>query len=505
MKRIASVLLTLCLLMACQPTPEQDAVKQKDTNVLIDTVKADQQEQQNTGNTLPPVKEQFPERFICDFTTPAQNVHVVSDVPLEVLTDGSFPMLRAERRILTNKERTTIVQRLLNSEDLYIFEEHVTRKDMERWIREMMQEPSPEEKEEWMREEDATEEDWQEMMQRRREMATEYQKRYNELPDDDSRAPLQPWDGSVPEYVMHERCDYCIVSDPMPEGYLSQHAYATVFADEYDRPIEYRTAERGDYDTTSIYFFDHAHKFGTVLIDRKDYDKPHEGASITPNDAIKIAQSCFEGICDFCVSDVYWANNAATDGDVKGVNEQTRWAYLIHFSHNYSGAYSPYCKSYQVDEHSEAGYARIWMYESMKAAVDGEGNLVSLVWQAPMKATDVIAESTPLLPYEEIQKIFETQMNREFSYDESNGAALTLDHVQLGLFRIREKNDMEHGLLVPAWFFTGALAYSEQMRAARIKEGFSETQAACEYYDDLNPLLIINAIDGTIIDPMKGY
>ena len=81
MKRIAVLLAIIILFCACQPTPEQDAVKQKETNVLIDTVKADQQEQQNGGETLPPVKKQFPERFVCDFLTAQKNVHVVSDVP----------------------------------------------------------------------------------------------------------------------------------------------------------------------------------------------------------------------------------------------------------------------------------------------------------------------------------------------------------------------------------------------------------------------------------------
>lgn len=496
MKRIMILLLATLLLCACVPTPEQDAVKQKDTNQLIEIVLSGQQEQQNAGDTLPPVKDQFPERFACDFYTTAQNVHVVADAPLEVLTSGTFPMLRVERRTLTAKERMTIVQRILKSEDLYIFEEHVTRKDMERWIREMMQEPSPEEKAEWMREEGATEEEWQAMMERRKEMAAEYQKRYNELPDDDTRAPLQRWDGSAPDYVVGERSIYDIVSDPMPEGYRSQSAHVSIYYNDMDRPIEYRVAARSEYDYPVVFGFDDAHKFGTVRIDRKDYDKPHEGATVTPNDAIQIAQESFSGICEFCVSDVYWANNAATDGDAKGINEQTRWAYLIHFSHDYSGAYSPYCKSFQMDYTPGADYVSAWRYESMMAAVDGDGNLLSLVWQAPMKVTEVITESTTLLSYEETQKIFEQQINRMFAYDEANGATLTLDSVQLGLFRIREQNDLEHGLLVPAWFFTGYLEYSDAHRGES-GDGM--------YYDNLNPLLIINAIDGSIIDAQKGY
>ena len=71
-----------------------------------------------------------------------------------------------------------------------------------------------------------------------------------------------------------------------------------------------------------------------------------------------------------------------------------------------------------------------------------------------------------------------------------------MQDVQLGLLRIREKNDMEHGLLVPVWLFTGTFAYAEAQRSE---------WTSVEEYGSYNPLLIINAIDGTIIDPYLGY
>lgn len=492
MKRLTALLLLLFLFIACVPTPEVDAVKQKDTNVLIDTVRTENQQQMNAGTELPPISAQFPERFACDFTTSAQNVHVVADVPLEILTDSAFPTLRVERRVLTSKERMTIVRRLLDSENLYVFEEHITRKDLEKYIAIMMQEPSPEEKAEWMREEDGTEEEWQKVLESRKAHAAELQQKYNELPSDDSRAPLIPWDGTVPEFDPEGVNAYDIVSDPMPEGYRAQQTRASVGANELDSGIGYQIGDRGDYDSTSIYGFDHSRKFGTERINPGDYDKPHDGATVTPNEAVKLVQGLFDGVADLVPADIYWANNTATDGDITGANEYTRWAYLIHLSHSYNGAYSPYCSSYAGDFDSSAAFIRVWNYESVIAAVDGDGNLISLVWQAPLKVTQTIAESTPLLPYEEIQKVFETQINRKFGHEGAINAALTVKSVQLGLFRIREQNDLDHGLLVPVWFFTGYIENDD------VFQGGSQ-------YDSLNPLLIINAIDGSIIDPVKGY
>ena len=505
MKRITVLLAALLLLCACQPTPEVDAVKQKDTNVLIETVIAEQQEQQNAAATLPPVRDQLPERFTCDFTTTQQNVRVKANVPIDVLTDGDFPMLRVERRTLTDAERLTLASRVLETDELYVWADQITRKDLENMIRDLMQEPTPEEKAEWMREYNGTETEWQQLLERRKANVAEYQRQYNELPADDSRLPLEKWDGSAPTYSRnYEIPNYVrIVRDRLPEGYFVYLDWIQVFADELDRPMDFSAARQSEDDITDVSCFGGTHKDGTVFIDKAEYDKPHEGASVTPNDAIRTVQNVFSGIADLKPAAVYWANNAATDGDTKG--QFTRWGYLICFTQDFGGVYAPYCASLALENGGDAEYVRSWFYEALTAVVDGEGNLIAFSWRAPSKVTKTVAESTPLLPAEEIKKIFETQVNRMFVYDDQRGGRLTVDGVQLGLFRIREKNDMESGLMVPVWFFTGVFDFSKQTHDARLKQGFNEAQAAHEYYDSLNPLLIVNAIDGTIIDPFKGY
>ncbi len=112
MKRIISLLLIVLLFAACLPTPEVDAVKQKDTNVLIETIKTGEQ-------TVDEKPAEVPARFQCDFTATLQNVHVISDVPIERMTDtGVFPTVRVERKTLSDAERQTVVQRVLGSEQL---------------------------------------------------------------------------------------------------------------------------------------------------------------------------------------------------------------------------------------------------------------------------------------------------------------------------------------------------------------------------------------------------
>ncbi len=87
--------------------------------------------------------------------------------------------------------------------------------------------------------------------------------------------------------------------------------------------------------------------------------------------------------------------------------------------------------------------------------------------------------------------------NNAFIVDEMDLRSLTIEisQVFLGLQRIAEQDSVDSGLLVPIWSFFGTLRYE-------LSDGTIET------YDSLvqaNPLLVINAIDGTMVDPIKGY
>ena len=83
MRKICIFILSCFLLfVGCQPTPEVDAVKQKNTNQLIEAVK----EAEQAAPVPVPVKELMPERFQCDFVTETRQVHVTADVPIRVLT-----------------------------------------------------------------------------------------------------------------------------------------------------------------------------------------------------------------------------------------------------------------------------------------------------------------------------------------------------------------------------------------------------------------------------------
>ena len=482
MKKLIVILLCLSLLLACVPTPEEDAVRQKDTNVLIENVLLTQEQQAESGVTLPPVKTQFPERFVCKETTEIRGVHVVADVPIEILTDSVFPVLRVERMTLSDEQRLTVYKRLFEKETVYLFEEHFSRETLAKLIAMYMEEVPPEAKEEWMREEHGTEEEWQAKMEHRKAKAQEYQEMYNELSPDAEQVPLLPWDGSRPS--LDNRFLY-VVGDPYDQEGIYQLWHGMV-AWTADDAIDFEPPWLdADTNPTGAQCFQPTWKDGSERIDPSAYDTLHAGATVTPRFVAEKAMSYIDGIADYVIADVYWAHNGALDGDDRKTGI---FNYLVELVPNCGDAGMLYVNSTQYADESEMtdGYADTWYYPRITASFSPDGKLNGLVWKGSQKITGIVSETTTLLPFDEIQKILVQLINRRFVDERHSDATLTITRVQLGLFRIREKNNLESGLLVPVWAFSTDWYDPDHMQP-----------------HDL--YLVINAIDGTVIDIDKGY
>lgn len=501
MKRIIPLFISLLLLLAaCQPTPEKDAVKQKDTNVLIDTVLSEQA-QVEPDNTPVPVKAQFPERFQCDAYTDIKNVHIVADVPLRVFSDGSFPMIRVERTGIDIKDQYEMIKRCFGTDQLYIWQERkLTRKEVAERILYLLEweESAEQHHKEW----EGTEDDWEFLANHVHSELEELQEQFRNMTDNEEQAPFAKWDGSpCPEGEV-----YYIVADPYETGdYIPPYHLAVAWV---DTNRAYPNVYYSNWSNTPVIETLKDITEGTKHIREEEYPVLQKGASISAQDAINKAMQIVDGFGTFDVIDVQWCNDADQDGDARG--EVHHWYYAVRLSRVYEGACTTtsaeWCTNDNDDNADEQQdfFIANWGDEVISVKVNRDGTLLGFTWSDKLNPTKVLSTSTPLLSYDEIMELFKTQINRVFSWNELQDGTLRIDDVQLGLMRIREKNNMESGLLVPVWYFTGAFLFADRYVKARLEEGSSEHQARqADYYDF--PLLVINAIDGTIIDPMKGY
>jgi hypothetical protein len=158
-------------------------------------------------------------------------------------------------------------------------------------------------------------------------------------------------------------------------------------------------------------------------------------------------------------------------------------------------------------------FARKWLHESLTINFSSLG-IVRLLWQSPYRVTEVLTDDSNLISFEKAKDIFETMYRIKYSgwlHDmidgaRNQGAETTIKHegevteVRLSMRRITEQNNIERGLLVPVWDFYGSV------RSYATVVATNETWLASSHpWTPGEPIMTINAIDGTIIDLAKGY
>ena len=142
-------------------------------------------------------------------------------------------------------------------------------------------------------------------------------------------------------------------------------------------------------------------------------------------------------------------------------------------------------------------YTPIWDYEYIQLFVDDAGVLY-MSYNQPHEVTEIVTESAEILSLEEAVASFERMIGYQYAAYETgqrelcDDAYLCIDEIRLGLTRIAEKNAQEQGYLVPSWTFFGSYDLDGFWPDG---EGHHGTEA----------ILIVNALDGSIIDPDRGF
>lgn len=137
-----------------------------------------------------------------------------------------------------------------------------------------------------------------------------------------------------------------------------------------------------------------------------------------------------------------------------------------------------------------------WSYEYMTVAVDDEG-IASVYWQGPLEVTETLTENTAIRPWSDIQDIFEKMIvikNADYEdIDTYTSVTIDITRASLSLQRVMERDSYTTGLLVPVWNFYGTTTC--------VQTDADPLVLQCGYV----PLISINAIDGSVVDVMKGY
>ena len=196
-------------------------------------------------------------------------------------------------------------------------------------------------------------------------------------------------------------------------------------------------------------------------------------------------------INDVALSEVYLLDNGWGDefGDPHTADTYT---YKLVYVRTVNGV--PACNLASViTSRDEASIP--WQYE--KIVIYAGDNGYNIEWSSHTELGELINEDTGVIPFEKAQMLFENMVEVVYAVDnEDQQTQINVDSAELTLVRIREQNgSAKSGIYTPAWVFRGSIT---QTYGA---EGFVQSKGVGESI----PILVINAIDGSIIDLEKGY
>lgn len=131
-----------------------------------------------------------------------------------------------------------------------------------------------------------------------------------------------------------------------------------------------------------------------------------------------------------------------------------------------------------------------------------------MYWEMPSKQTLILNKNVELKSFDEIIERFKNQVLYESfpSLDADDSVikkTLVIDRVELGMMQVRKKDSITTLMMVPTWTFFGKtiLKYTEpQPGGYPLNENNEYTSEVPGY-----SYMIINAIDGSIINPVLGY
>lgn len=153
------------------------------------------------------------------------------------------------------------------------------------------------------------------------------------------------------------------------------------------------------------------------------------------------------------------------------------------------------------------GHSKSWYYEMFQLII-GERGIQGLKWQAPLFVEAQVSDNTGIIRFEEAYETFKRLMVAIYDAkaksrvvdDVPDEYSIRVSEIGLEYARIREQDSPDReGYLVPAWVFYGSV----DRTSSYYEDGVTKRETSKSV--SLEPILVINAITGSIIDLQEGY
>ena len=484
MKRIVIVCLVLALLVACQPTPEEDYVVNKSDGVL----------QERIGDAPVETSHDAPGHLTLD-PIDGQHTRILVDADVTVPETTQLPVAEIAQEHITIEWVRRVMEAIADGRTIQMANTEVsdTKPEIVEEIKALQ----------------AAIEEWETEFRDKTD-PTEWQERRDELQKD-----LEAWQEAyrtAPDDVGAE-------ADLSEAAFKEQgRLYVSVdFGKKYPAVLEVNYAG-------CVYFSNWDEEVGHQVY----FDVPDGAAlrdtAMTKEEAVKLAQAFMErlGETGYTPSVVQGTTIHPRNPDASGEwppRETWPQAWYVILTRPENGVPAPYYESQQDDFGYYAAvdkvqyiapineeYAQFWIRDS---------GINEFIWQYPSAPIRTVNESVALAPFGQVTETFQKQAALEIwplaeEYKDYGTVTVAIDRIVLGMSRVRKENDPNIYLMVPTWFFYGRMIVSELNEGLNPLQHDPRVSAAPDgqsyVHEDIECCFMrINAIDGSRIDPQLGY
>ena len=471
MKRILVFLLALLLLPACQPTPDAPLVVPKDQQIMLEKAAATQAPAEAY---TPPAA---PERWTFD--------HANGNFVIQANADVSVPKnplptvwIRAEG--LPQATVYRLFHLLSQGEELKL--PHVqTKAEIEESIR-------------------------------------AYTELLEKGPDKDADMSKEEYDEGILQELEYLKKAYETAPETSPDR-ISDGTYEVqkngktggdmlvLQASNLNREISARSFPRANERSSFAYYRHLRGQSDYSMANARRVDAAQMRDDPLFQKAMGEVEAILKAIGDpFEIAAVYLIDDAAY-GNVDGVvHDAEHRALCVDCRRLVNGAPAAYDVSGAARKDPKS-YAIPWPVESLRLVIDEEG-IVSLNWKNMVTVQETASPVTNLLPFKQAAAVAEKMLPILYNptgWEGMKSVEIHISHVGLELIRIREQNNTTElkGLLIPAWVFYGTI----QMTDGTGYQDYANygLKSGYDHYRGEEILLCLNAVDGSVIDPLLGY
>lgn len=470
MKKYVSALLLagLLLLVACVPTPEEPVVLQKDQDLMI---------QQGSATLAPEAAytpPEVPERYRFDFQDGALTIHADAEI---VVPSEPMPIVNVRAQGIPQETMYRLFDLLSNGEEMEM-QRRTTKAEIAELIKTFTEQM------------DAGPEAWDDMTQE------EYREGLRR-----KIAKLEETYKTAPETEKRRIADGTFDTTYVP---WSKSMCKTVVAQNQNRLLAVYSYEDGNWDSQFQYKRLPFYSVQDMVPLNETVPLP-EGLSVSEAEAR--VRDIFDAIGEpFAISEVYRVGDSIDNSGDISLKTGVHYALCFDCVRMVNDVPLALYTS-DMGSTDEQSYSIPWTQEKLRIAVDADG-IVSVDWIGPLTISDTVSDTTLLMPFEKSRGIAEKMIPIVYNMngmEETKSQDVDVRSVRLELIRVREQNNIQElkGLLVPVWVFYGTITAETEYEPILFRE-YGIGGGSPIYLGD-TMILCINAIDGTIIDPMLGY